>query len=85
MQKSLSPQIESQKAENSFAWEKYHQEAKQPLEEIWKYQDTHLEKECSVEEDINKTLQDLRMLSSVTIYYQVTRIVMNSGSQLSVL
>ena len=81
MQKSLSPQIESQKAENSFAWEKYHQEAKQ--QQIWKYQDTHLEKECSVEVDINKTLQDLRMLSSVTINCQVTKIVMNSGSQLS--
>ena len=30
-----------------------------------------------------KTSQELRMLSSVTINYQVTKIVMNSGSQLS--
>ena len=32
-----------------------------------------------------KTSQELRMLSSVTINCQVTKIVMNSGSQLSVL
>ena len=30
-----------------------------------------------------KTLQELRMLSSVTINYQITKIVMNSGSQVS--
>ena len=30
-----------------------------------------------------KTLQELRMLSSVTLNFQVTKIVMNSGSQLS--
>ena len=30
-----------------------------------------------------KTLQELRMLSSVTLNCQVTKIVMNSGSQLS--
>ena len=30
-----------------------------------------------------KTSQELRMLSSVTIYCQITKIVMNSGSQLS--
>ena len=30
-----------------------------------------------------KTLQELRMLSSVTIDCQITKIVMNSGSQLS--
>ena len=30
-----------------------------------------------------KTLQELRLLSSVTINCQVTKIVMNSGSQLS--
>ena len=30
-----------------------------------------------------KTLQELGMLSSVTLNYQVTKIVMNSGSQLS--
>ena len=34
---------------------------------------------------ISKTSQELRMLSSVTINCQVTKIVMNSGSQLSVL
>ena len=34
---------------------------------------------------IMKTSQELRMLSSVTINCQVTKIVMNSGSQLSVL
>ena len=34
---------------------------------------------------IYKTWQELRMLSSVTINCQVTKIVMNSGSQLSVL
>ena len=33
--------------------------------------------------EIIKTLQELRMLSSVTINCQVTKIVMNSGSQLS--
>ena len=33
----------------------------------------------------NKTWQELRMLSSVTIDCQITKIVMNSGSQLSVL
>ena len=32
-----------------------------------------------------KTSQELQMLSSVTINCQVTKIVMNSGSQLSVL
>ena len=32
---------------------------------------------------INKTSQELRMLSSVTIICQVTKIFMNSGSQLS--
>ena len=32
-----------------------------------------------------KTSQELRMLSSVTINCQVTKIVMNSGPQLSVL
>ena len=32
-----------------------------------------------------KTSQELRMLSSVTINCQITKIVMNSGSQLSVL
>ena len=32
---------------------------------------------------INKTSQELRMLSSVTINCQITKIVMNSGSQLS--
>ena len=32
---------------------------------------------------ITKTSQELRMLSSVTINCQVTKIVMNSGSQLS--
>ena len=31
----------------------------------------------------NKTLQELLMLSSVTLICQVTKIVMNSGSQLS--
>ena len=31
----------------------------------------------------NKTSQELRMLSSVTLNCQVTKIVMNSGSQLS--
>ena len=33
--------------------------------------------------DINKTSQELRMLSSVTINGQITKIVMNYGSQLS--
>ena len=33
----------------------------------------------------NKTLQELRMLSSVTINCHLTNIVMNPGSQLSVL
>ena len=32
-----------------------------------------------------ETLQDLRMVSSVTINCQVTQIVINPGSQLSVL
>ena len=35
--------------------------------------------------NLKKTLQELRMLSSVTINCQITKIVMNSGSQLSVL
>ena len=35
--------------------------------------------------DFNKTSQELRMLSSVTINCQVTKIVINPGSQLSVL
>ena len=34
---------------------------------------------------IRKTLQELRMLSSVTINCQVTKIVINPGYQLSVL
>ena len=33
----------------------------------------------------NETSQELRMLSSVTINCQITKIVMNSGSQLTVL
>ena len=33
--------------------------------------------------NLTKTSQELRMLSSVTINCQVTKIVMNSGSQLS--
>ena len=33
--------------------------------------------------DFTKTSQELRMLSSVTINCQMTKIVMNSGSQLS--
>ena len=37
------------------------------------------------EELFRKTLQELRMLSSVTINCQVTKIVMNPGCQLSVL
>ena len=32
---------------------------------------------------LQQTLQELRMLSSVTINCQITKIVMNSGSQLS--
>ena len=32
---------------------------------------------------LNKTSQELRMLSSVTINCQVTKIVMNSGAQMS--
>ena len=32
---------------------------------------------------LDKTSQELRMLSSVTLNWQVTKIVMNSGSQLS--
>ena len=39
----------------------------------------------SVDSYLKKTSQELRMLSSVTINCQVTKIVMNSGSQLSVL
>ena len=35
------------------------------------------------EVDVDETSQELRMLSSVTINCQVTKIVMNSGSQLS--
>ena len=35
--------------------------------------------------NIKKTSQELQMLSSVTIICQVTKIVMNPGSQLSVL
>ena len=38
---------------------------------------------CNVYCNINKTSQELRMLSSVTLNCQVTKIVMNSGSQLS--
>ena len=34
---------------------------------------------------ISKTSQELRMLSSATINFQVTKIVINPGSQLSVL
>ena len=36
-----------------------------------------------INEECAKTSQELRMLSSVTINCQVTKIVMNSGSQLS--
>ena len=35
------------------------------------------------EVDVDETSQELRMLSSVTINCQITKIVMNSGSQLS--
>ena len=37
----------------------------------------------SISEEADKTSQELRMLSSVAINCQVTKIVMNSGSQLS--
>ena len=42
---------------------------------------------CVINEEhgVTKTSQELRMLSSVTINCQVTKIVMNPGSQLSVL
>ena len=33
--------------------------------------------------EVKKTSQELRMLSSVTLNCQVTKIVMNSGSQVS--
>ena len=36
-------------------------------------------------QSLSKTSQELQMLSSVTINRQVTKIVMNSGPQLSVL
>ena len=41
------------------------------------------EQRDSLREGFHKTSQELRMLSSVTINCQVTKIVMNSGSQLS--
>ena len=34
-------------------------------------------------QELDETSQELRMLSSVTINCQITKIVMNSGSQLS--
>ena len=40
---------------------------------------------CLLSQTCHQTSQELRMLSSVTINCQVTKIVMNSGSQLSVL
>ena len=40
---------------------------------------------CSLGILFSKTSQELRMLSSVTINCQVTKIVINPGSQLSVL
>ena len=40
-------------------------------------------KSYTSEYSIKQTSQELRMLSSVTLHCQVTKIVMNSGSQLS--
>ena len=40
-------------------------------------------KKCHIIHHVCKTLQELRMLSNVTLNCQVTKIVMNSGSQLS--
>ena len=45
----------------------------------------YLHHKVSSEKYQNKTSQELRMLSSVTINCQITKIVMISGSQLSVL
>ena len=57
----------------------------QKQEEIYLYnKQTKYAHECSYEY-LLKTSQELQMLSSVTINCQVTKIVMNSGSQLSVL
>ena len=46
--------------------------------ESYHYFVMHFEKNA-----LRQTSQELRMLSSVTLYCQVTKIVMDSGSQLS--
>ena len=48
-------------------------------------QSFHLKLSCKSSPEFQKTSQELRMLSSVTINCQIRKIVMNSGSQLSVL
>ena len=45
--------------------------------------DAAMPNDVNAEVLLDKTLQELRMLSSVTVNCQVTKIVMNSGSQLS--
>ena len=54
-------------------WSKHHLS---PFRSTYRF---HTHKKCY------KTSQELRMLSSVTINCQVTKILMNPGSQLSVL
>ena len=44
-----------------------------------------LQAEHKIGKNLKKTSQELRMLSSVTINCQVTKIVVNLGSQLSAL
>ena len=59
-------------------------------DQAWKYKDTEIQKYKTAKiqryrntKKLNKLSQELWMLSSVTINCQVTKIVMNSGSQLS--
>ena len=61
------------------------QEDKDELKRRVKELEEALEKNEEVKEENEKTSQELRMLSSVTIDCLVTKIVMNPGSQLSVL
>ena len=56
---------------------------KKPLIIFYGCNDNHDDNFDDNNDKNDKTSQELRMLSSVTINCQVTKIVMNSGSQLS--
>ena len=61
----------------------FHQSDEETWPDQQKDNDKDKYKEKDNGKDTHKTSQELRMLSSVTLNCQATKIVMNSGSQLS--